>query len=92
MKSETKICVLGLGYVGLPLAMEFSKHFKVIGYDKNLQRVKELCKGQDKTNEVNISNFKNSKVNFSNSKKDIKDSNIFIITVPTPVTKKINQT
>ena len=88
MKSETKICVLGLGYVGLPLAMEFSKHFKVIGYDKNLQRVKELCKGQDKTNEVNISNFKNSKVNFSNSKKDIKDSNIFIITVPTPVTKK----
>ena len=87
MKSETKICVLGLGYVGLPLAMEFSKHFKVIGYDKNLQRVKELCKGQDKTNEVNISNFKNIKVNFSNSKKDIKDSNIFIITVPTLLQK-----
>ena len=58
MKSETKICVLGLGYVGLPLAIELSKHFKVIGYDKNLQRVKELCKGQDKTNEVTSQTLK----------------------------------
>ena len=88
MKSEIKICVLGLGYVGLPLAIEFSKYFKVIGYVKNLQRVKELCKGRDNTNEVSISSLKNCKVNFSYSKKDIKESNIFIITVPTPVTKK----
>ena len=49
---EIKIGVLGMGYVGLPLAVEFSKHFEVIGYDINKERISELTKGKDLTREV----------------------------------------
>ena len=49
---EVSVAVIGLGYVGLPLAIEFSRLYKVVGYDKNNQRVSELNKGIDKTNEV----------------------------------------
>ncbi len=81
-----KICIVGLGYVGLPLAVEFSKKFIVIGFDLNSNRIEELKKCIDKTNEVEESELKKVKnLNYTNNISDIKDCNTFIITVPTPI-------
>ena len=77
-----------MGYVGLPLAIAFSKKFKVLGYDVDKNRVNELKKNIDRTNEVNKKSFNNN-VNFTTKEKDLIDSNIFIVTVPTPI--KINK-
>lgn len=83
-----KICVIGLGYVGLPLAIEFGKKFKTVGYDNDFIRVKNLNKKIDSNNEVSKKDFlKSKKILFSNKIEDIRESNFFIITVPTPVTK-----
>lgn len=82
------IAVIGLGYVGLPLAVEFSKKFKVVGFDINYSRVKELKAGIDKTKEVSFEEIKSVKtIVFTNDIKDIINCNIFIITVPTPIDK-----
>ncbi len=83
------IAIIGLGYVGLPLAIEFAKHFNVIGYDIDINRVNELNKLKDKTGEADIKVLKsvlNDKLKFSFDEKEISKSNIFIITVPTPIT------
>ena len=56
--NKTKICVIGLGYVGLPLSVELSKKFSVVGYDKNQFRVQELLKFNDNTNEIKKKNLK----------------------------------
>ena len=82
-----RICIIGLGYVGLPLAIEFSKYYDVVGYDKNKNRIKELSKCYDNNNEKKISKKNLDKILFKNKKKDLTDCNIFIITLPTPVTK-----
>lgn len=80
------ISIIGLGYVGLPLAIEFGKKFKTVGFDIDKNRINELKNGIDKTNEVEISDFKKAKnLNFSNNINDLKSSNIFIVTVPTPI-------
>ena len=83
------ICVVGLGYVGLPLALAFSnKDIKVIGYDTSLKRIKQLQKSIDKNGEFSKKELeKNKNLIFTNKKTDIKKSNIYIITVPTPVKK-----
>ena len=82
------ISIIGLGYVGLPLAIEFGKKFSTIGYDIDLTRIKELKKQIDRTNEVETIDFKSSnKLNFTNNVNDLKEANIFIITVPTPIDK-----
>ncbi len=83
------ICVVGLGYVGLPLALAFSnKGIKVIGYDTSLKRIKQLQKYIDKNGEFSKKELeKNKNLIFTNNKTDIKNSNIYIITVPTPVKK-----
>ena len=87
MKKEN-ICIIGLGYVGLPLAVEFGKKFKTIGFDTNINRIKELQKNIDITNEVSKKDILKSKfLNFTNDSQIIKKSNIYIITVPTPITK-----
>lgn len=81
-----KISVIGLGYVGLPLALEFEKHFNVVGFDVNKNRVKDLCQGKDYTKEVSAEQLKNSsRLVFSSNEKDIVGSDIFIVTVPTPI-------
>ena len=92
MKLEsTKIGIIGLGYVGLPLAIEFSKKFSVIGFDINEERIKELKNGKDYTNEVDESDLKKVKnLSFSSDIKKLKNCNFYIITVPTPI-KKNNQ-
>ena len=82
------VCVIGLGYVGLPILINLSKKFKTIGYDINKQRIKDLKKGKDLFNEFTKKILKKSKINFTDSIDLIKNSNLFIITVPTPINKK----
>ena len=85
MKKD-KIAIIGLGYVGLPLAVEFGKKYECIGFDINKKRIEELNKFIDKTNELTSEEIKKSKLlNFTHSIKDLKHCNIYIITVPTPI-------
>jgi UDP-N-acetyl-D-glucosamine/UDP-N-acetyl-D-galactosamine dehydrogenase len=80
------IAVIGLGYVGLPLAVAFSEKYRVVGYDINEKRVNELKKDFDSTQQVSDEVFKQLKqLNFSTDPEDIKDCNIYIVTVPTPI-------
>lgn len=84
--SDLKIAIIGLGYVGLPLAVEFGKKYPVIGFDINQHRIDELRSGQDHTLEVSTEELQNSEqLDFSADLDDLKKSNFFIVTVPTPV-------
>ena len=85
--NQNKIAIIGLGYVGLPLATSFSKHYLTIGFDKNEKRISELKKGIDSTNEVSQQELEEQNVNFTFNEKDLSNCNIFIIAVPTPVLK-----
>ena len=85
-----KIAIIGLGYV-VPLAVEFSKKYKVIGYDISQERITSLKKGIDRTNEISEDKLKNTKnLLFTNKKYHLSKANIFIITVPTPIDKNKN--
>ncbi len=86
--NDIKISVIGLGYVGLPVAIEFGKKFTCIGYDTNPKRIKQLKQANDITREINKDEIKKSKkLQFSNNINDIDKSDFFIITVPTPIFK-----
>ncbi len=90
MEKKKKIAVLGLGYVGLPLAVSLSSSFKVIGFDISLNRVSQLIKGIDTTLEVKKEKLLKSQrknLSLTHNYKDLSDCNIFIVTVPTPITK-----
>lgn len=84
-----KICVIGLGYVGLPLARLFSTKFPIVGFDKNTNRVKELISGHDSTLEVSDELLQDAIYNHNfkctSAIEDIKDCNFYIVAVPTPV-------
>ena len=92
-----KIAIIGLGYVGLPLARLFATKYQVVGFDINQKRIKELCSGKDSTLEVSdevlqkvlVNKFKNNENGLlcSSSIEDIADCNYYIVTVPTPVDK-----
>lgn len=87
-KENKKIAIIGLGYVGLPLAVEFGKLRKVIGFDINRARIDELCNGKDSTLEVSHEDLvKATQLNFSSSLADLIDCDLFIVTVPTPIDK-----
>jgi len=80
------IAIIGLGYVGLPLAVEFGKKYNVIGFDIDEFRINDLKKGIDKTKETVKSDIESSKyLKFSSQVTDLSNSNIFIVTVPTPI-------
>jgi UDP-N-acetyl-D-galactosamine dehydrogenase len=80
------IAIIGLGYVGLPLAVEFGKIFNCIGFDINQQRIDELRQGQDNTLEISKEDLSSTnKLKFSSNSADLKNCNIYIITVPTPI-------
>ncbi|MCG3692880.1 Vi polysaccharide biosynthesis UDP-N-acetylglucosamine C-6 dehydrogenase TviB [Aliarcobacter butzleri] len=86
----SKICVIGLGYVGLPLAHAFSTKYEVVGFDISKWRIDELSSGYDRTLELTESQVKEAIKNgmkFSLDINDIKDCNIYIVTVPTPIDK-----
>ncbi|HPG59150.1 MAG TPA: Vi polysaccharide biosynthesis UDP-N-acetylglucosamine C-6 dehydrogenase TviB, partial [Candidatus Wallbacteria bacterium] len=85
-KNGIKIGVIGLGYVGLPLAVEFGKLYEVAGFDVSETRIAELKKGFDKTLEVDPENLKKSSyLKFTSRPSDLKSCNYYIVTVPTPV-------
>jgi UDP-N-acetyl-D-galactosamine dehydrogenase len=83
---DARIGIIGLGYVGLPLAVEFGKHFDTLGFDINPQRIAELTSGQDRTHEVSAGELAEAKrLRFSVETAALADRNVFIVTVPTPV-------
>jgi len=83
---EKRVAVIGLGYVGLPLAVESGKQYDTVGFDINLDRIEQLRKGLDHTREVSTDELRDSKkLSFSNNADDLSNSNFFIVTVPTPV-------
>jgi len=89
---KTKIAVIGLGYVGLPLAVEFAKKYRVIGFDTGKRRINELNNGHDRTHSTEgealkdvVYNANGTGLHFTNQLEDIADCNFYIVTVPTPV-------
>ena len=88
-KKDISIVVVGLGYVGLPIAIELAKNFKVYGFDVRKKRVKDLLSNKDETCEITSKILKKTKVVFSYKREILKKANIFIVTIPTPVDKKI---
>ncbi|MBT6421078.1 MAG: nucleotide sugar dehydrogenase, partial [Gammaproteobacteria bacterium] len=88
---ENKICIIGLGYVGLPLAVEFGQKYATIGFDISRQRIDELANGHDKTREITddylVGVLKNHPLTFTTAIEETKDCNIYIVTVPTPIDK-----
>jgi len=98
---KNKIAVIGLGYVGLPLATEFAKKYQVVGFDIDKSRTEELSNCKDKTGEINLTDFRKvlkakkeefllaeSGLFLSNNSEDITEANIYIVTVPTPINNK----
>ena len=84
--SELKIAIIGLGYVGLPLAVEFGKHVSVVGFDIHQKRIDELKNGQDHTLEVTPEELKQSiHLSYTTDLQQLSDCNFFIVTVPTPI-------
>jgi len=85
---RNKIAIIGLGYVGLPLAVEFGKKYPTIGFDINQNRIEELKTGFDRTLEIESDNLKSSTfLKFANTLEEIKEATIYIVTVPTPIDK-----
>ena len=87
--NNPKICLIGLGYVGLPLAVAFAEKFQVIGFDVNPLRIQELEDGHDRTLEIedDLLDSVKSNISYASDIQDTKDCNIYIVTVPTPIDK-----
>lgn len=86
--SEVKVAIIGLGYVGLPLAVEFGKKVPVVGFDIYQKRIDELKSGKDHTLEVSLEELAlSTQLDYSSNLEDLKDCNFFIVTVPTPIDK-----
>lgn len=85
INKEAKLAVIGLGYVGLPIALEFAKQIKVVGFDINQERVDLMNNKIDPSNELDTSAFENSDILFTANLEDLKDVEFFIVAVPTPI-------
>lgn len=85
ISSTTKITIVGLGYVGLPLAVALARRFDCTGLDINERRIQELREGHDRTTEVDAETLRASRLKLTSDAKDCMDSDIYIVTVPTPV-------
>src|SRR5512145_502119 len=87
VKKETKLSLIGLGYVGLPIALEFARKIKVIGFDIKPERVELMKKGIDPSNELTSEAFEGTDIIFTSNPEDLKEASFHIIAVPTPVNK-----
>lgn len=87
---QVNVAVIGLGYVGLPLALALAKYFPVTGHDINSSRIQELCDGWDSNREIRQAELRASTCVFSHKLDDIKSANVYIITVPTPIDDQKN--
>lgn len=85
LEKETKLAVIGLGYVGLPIALEFARKIKVVGFDINAERVEMMRNNIDPSNELVASDFDGCDIEFTASIDDLKDVTFFIVAVPTPI-------
>src|SRR5687768_17087989 len=85
VKKEARIAVIGLGYVGLPIALAFGKKVPVIGFDISKHKIEMLKQGKDPAKEMTDEDFKGSDIVFTDSQDDLKQANFFIVAVPTPV-------
>ena len=85
VEKEKKLAVIGLGYVGLPIALEFAKKISVIGFDINQNRIEMMKKSIDPSNELDSDAFEGCDISFTNSLDVMKEANFFIVAVPTPV-------
>ena len=84
-RSEEKIAVIGLGYVGLPVALAFSRRFSTIGFDINTRRVDHLSRGRDDTGEVSEEELRASRLRFTTNLEDLRGTTFFVVAVPTPI-------
>src|SRR5699024_751021 len=82
---KEKLAVIGLGYVGLPIALEFARKISVIGFDINPNRIEQMRKGIDPSNELTSEQFEGCDIEFTNSLEELKQAKFFIVAVPTPV-------
>ncbi len=85
IKKEASVAVIGLGYVGLPIALAFAKKIKVIGFDINEKRVEMMKKGKDPSNELTKKDFEGADITFTHKLEELKKAQFFIIAVPTPI-------
>ena len=85
VKKEAKLSLIGLGYVGLPIALEFAKQIPVIGFDISEERVEKMKKGIDPSGELNAEEFENRDITFTSNLEDVKSANFHIVAVPTPI-------
>ena len=85
LNKEKRIAVVGLGYVGLPIALEFARHFDVIGFDINEKRISLMQKGIDPSQELESSAFDNTTITFTADPEELKKANFFIVAVPTDI-------
>ena len=87
IKKEEKLAVVGLGYVGLPIALEFAKKLNVIGFDINPERIEMMKNNIDPSNELIESDFDGCSIEFTSNLQDLNAAKFFIIAVPTPIDK-----
>ena len=85
VEKEESLAVIGLGYVGLPIALEFAKKIKVIGFDINSERVAMMQNHVDPSNELESSDFEGCDISFTSKIEDLKAAKFFIVAVPTPI-------
>jgi UDP-N-acetyl-D-galactosamine dehydrogenase len=82
---NTKLAVIGLGYVGLPIALEFAKRISVVGFDINAGRIAQMQRGEDPSRELSAADFENRDITFTSNIDDLKGATFFIVAVPTPI-------
>lgn len=82
---NTKLAVIGLGYVGLPIALEFAKRISVVGFDINAGRIAQMQRGEDPSRELSAADFENRDITFTSNSDDLKEATFFIVAVPTPI-------
>src|SRR4030095_3364006 len=85
VEKKRKLAVIGLGYVGLPIALEFAKKLSVIGFDINTKRIELMKQGVDPSNELDKEAFEGCDISFTNCLDELREARFFIVAVPTPV-------
>src|SRR5690606_20174846 len=85
LNKETKLAVIGLGYVGLPIALEFARKISVIGFDINAKRVEMMRNKIDPSNELDAAAFEGCDIHFTHKLDELSDATFFIVAVPTPI-------
>ena len=85
IKKEETLALIGLGYVGMPIAVEFAKHVKVIGFNHNERRIKQYKSGIDPTHEIGNDAIKNTTVDFTSDETRLQEAKFLVVAVPTPI-------